>query len=300
MDPRHLELLRQLDERGSVTAVAEATFRTPSAVSQQLKQAAREVGHTLVEPDGRGLRLTSAGRLLAAGGRDVASAIARVQADWEDYLGDPAGEVRIAGLPSALTYLVPAALRQLRETSPNIILRTVDMDLAEHEFAALTSDVDIVVAHSLISERPAGAEGLSVESLATEPIDVAVANSHPLAGRHELTPGDLVDAQWIGVPHGFPFATILSSIEHVTGRELEVTQRIRDNRLIEAIVASSDQVALLPRFTTPRDAGLTLIPLTGVATTRWVVAVMRPDTAERAAIKRVLDALRGDSAQRVT
>lgn len=292
MDPRHLELLRRLDELGSVTAVAKATYRTPSAISQQLKQATRELDRTLVEPEGRGLKLTTAGRLLAAGGKDVASALARVQADWEDYLGDPSGEVRIAGLPSALTYLVPSALRQLRETSPKIILRTVDMDLAEHEFGGLTSDVDIAIAHSLISERPTGTEGLRVESLARERIDVAVADSHPLAHRNELTPEDLVAAQWIGVPHGFPVATIMSSIEHVTGRELEVTQRIRDNRLIEAIVASSHQVALLPRFTTPEDAGVTLVPLTGVATTRWVVAVMAPDTAERAAIKRVLDALR--------
>ncbi|MBM6591435.1 LysR family transcriptional regulator [Brevibacterium sp. RIT 803] len=295
MDPRHPELLRRLDELGSVTAVARATYRTPSAISQQLKQATRELGHTLVEPEGRGLKLTSAGRLLAAGGKDVASAIARVQADWEDYLGDPSGVVRVAGLPSALAYLVPSALRRLRETSPRITLRTVDVDLAEHEFAGLTSDVDIVIAHSLVSERPAGTEGVSVECLATEPIDVAVANAHPLARREQLRPEDLVDAQWIGVPHGFPFTTILTSIEHVTGRELEVTQRIRDNRLIEAIVASSDQVALLPRFTTPKDAGLTLLPLTGVATTRWVVAVMTPDTAERAAVKRVLDALRQDT-----
>ena len=292
MDPRHLELLRQLDELGSVTAVAKATFRTPSAVSQQLKQATREFAHPLVEPSGRGVKLTMAGRLLAAGGRNVASALAHVQADWEDYLGEASGEVRIAGLPSALTYLMPAALQQLHETNPGIILHTSDMDLAEHEFADLTSDFDIVIAHSLISERPAGTEGLTVDSLARERIDVAMADTHPLAGYRELAPHDLVDARWIGVPQGYPFATILSSIEHVTGRELEVTQRIRDNRLIEAILASSEHIALLPRFTTPENAGLTLIPLSGVTTTRWVVAVMRPDTAERAAVTRVRDALR--------
>ena len=68
----------------------------------------------------------------------------------------------------------------------------------------------------------------------------------------------------MGVPRGYPFDTILTSIEHLTGRDLDVVQRIRDNRLIEAIVASRDHVALLPRFTTPRDAGLSLVPLTGV------------------------------------
>src|SRR5699024_5433576 len=198
MDPRHLELLRQLDERGSVTAVAQATFRTPSAVSQQLKAATREFGRTLVEPAGRGVRLTAAGRLVAAGGRQVASAIAEVQADWEDYLGEATGEVRIAGLPSALTYLIPTALTTLRATSPQIIVHTLDVDLAEHEFAGLLADVDLVIAHSLISARPVGTDGLTVEPLATEPIDVAVAKDHPLAGRTRLRPNDLVDAQWIG------------------------------------------------------------------------------------------------------
>ena len=37
MDVRRLDLLRELAARGSVTAVAAATHRTPSAVSQQLK-----------------------------------------------------------------------------------------------------------------------------------------------------------------------------------------------------------------------------------------------------------------------
>ncbi|MDN5807303.1 LysR family transcriptional regulator [Brevibacterium sp.] len=295
MDPRHLELLRRLDELGSVTAVARATYRTPSAVSQQLKQAARELGHTLVEPEGRGLKLTTAGRLLAAGGKDVASAIARVQADWEDYLGEASGDVRIAGLPSALTYLMPAALQQLRKTSPGIVLTADDVDLAEHEFAALTSDVDIVIAHSLVSARPAATEGLTVESLARERIDVAMSDEHRLAGRDELSPDDLVNDRWVSVPEDYPFATIMSSIEQVTGCELEVTQRIRDNRLIEAIVASGDHLALLPRFTTPHNAGLTLVPLSGVSATRWIVAVMAPDTAERAAVKRVLEALRANA-----
>jgi DNA-binding transcriptional LysR family regulator len=296
MDPRHLELLRQLDERGSVTAVAQATFRTPSAVSQQLKTATREFGQTLVEPAGRGLRLTAAGRLLAAGGRQVASAIAGVQAEWEDYLGEEMGEVRIAGLPSALTYLIPAALTELRETSPAITVHTSDVDLAEHEFAGLLTDVDLVIAHSLISQHPVGTDGLTVEPLVREPIDVAVADGHPLAGRDKVRPEDLVDAQWIGVPRGYPFDTILTSIEHVTGRPLDVTQRIRDNRLIEAIVASGEHIALLPRFTTPPNAGLRLIPLEGVATTRWVVAVMRPDAVGRCAVTRVLEALRIASA----
>ena len=62
MDVQRLELLRELAERGSVTAVARATHRTPSAVSQQLKVLEREAGLPLTERSGRGMVLTDAGR----------------------------------------------------------------------------------------------------------------------------------------------------------------------------------------------------------------------------------------------
>ena len=49
MDVRRLQLLRELADRGSVTAVARATHRTASAVSQQLKVLETEVGVPLTE-----------------------------------------------------------------------------------------------------------------------------------------------------------------------------------------------------------------------------------------------------------
>ena len=65
LDVRRLRLLRELQTRGTVTAVAEALSYTPSAVSQQLATLEREAGVPLVERHGRRLRLTDAGRGLA-------------------------------------------------------------------------------------------------------------------------------------------------------------------------------------------------------------------------------------------
>ncbi|WP_163511650.1 LysR family transcriptional regulator [Fodinicola acaciae] len=289
MDTRHLELLRELAERGSVTAVAQATFRTPSAVSQQLKAAQREFGMRLVEPSGRGLRLTEAGRLLADGGASVAAAIERVQAEWDAFRGGPAGTVTIAALPSAATFLFAGAIRELAGSA--ITLRFSDFDIAEAEFAGLAADSDIVIAHSLAGPRPAGTERLTVVSLAREPLDVAMAADHPLTVRPALTAADVVDAEWIGVPEGFPFDSVLRAIEQATSAELRIAQRLRDNRLIESLVASGRQLAILPRFTTPTDCGLVLRPLTDIPSTRHVSAIMRPDKAERLSVQRVLGAL---------
>jgi len=58
LDLRRLRLLRELHERGTIAAVADALQFTPSAVSQQLGILEREAGVQLLERAGRGVRLT--------------------------------------------------------------------------------------------------------------------------------------------------------------------------------------------------------------------------------------------------
>jgi DNA-binding transcriptional LysR family regulator len=290
MDVRHLELLREFAARGSVTAVAEATHRSPSAVSQQLRTAQRSLGVQLVRPQGRGLRLTEAGELLARGGDEVAETLAAVSSRLTDLIGAPSGTVDVLALASAAVYLYPALLARLDGSGIDLVLH--DDDIAESGFAALTADHDIVIGHSLIGPEPAGSEHCRVAPLGVEPLDVAMAGDHPLAARSTLTARDLADQEWIGVPEGFPFDRVLQTISMATGTPLRVVQRLRDNRLIEALVADSDRLAILPRYTTRTGGALALRPVEGVPTLRHVSALMRPDAAQRSAVRRVIEVLR--------
>jgi len=286
MDVRHLTLLRELRERGSVAAVAAATFRTPSAVSQQLRTAQRDAGIALVEPDGRGVRLTEAGQLLAHGAMEVETALARVQARLEEFSGEPSGIVRVASLPSAAEYLVPPVLVALLHT--RIELKCTDVDVAEPDFSRLANDYDLVIGHSLTGEMPSGAEGLNRTVLGREPLDIALSPDHVLAGKESVAPEDVIGEPWISVPPGYPFEAVVAHIEARTGQRARIVQHIRDNRVVEALVAAGLGIALLPRFTTRERPDLVLRPLTGVQAARWVVGLSRPDRAERAAVRRVV------------
>lgn len=286
MDVRHLTLLRELRERGSVAAVAAAAFRTPSAVSQQLRTAQRDAGIALVEPDGRGVRLTEAGQLLAHGAMEVETALARVQARLEEFSGEPSGIVRVASLPSAAEYLVPPVLVALQHT--RIELKCTDVDVAEPDFSRLANDYDLVIGHSLTGEIPSGAEGLNRTVLGREPLDIALSPDHVLAGKESVAPEDVIGEPWISVPPGYPFEAVVADIEARTGKRARVVQHIRDNRVVEALVAAGLGIALLPRFTTRERPDLVLRPLTGVQAARWVVGLSRPDRAERAAVRRVV------------
>lgn len=294
MDIRHLELLRDLRERGSLAAVAAATHRTPSALSQQLRTAQRAAGTPLVEARGRGLRLTEAGELLADGADEVGAALTRVAARLEEHQGDPVGTVRVAGLPSGLTALLPGALTLL--AGSRVSVEIDDLDLAETDYARAAADADIVIAHSLTSEVPVGGERLSSSVLVREPLDVAVPPDHPLARRSSLHPGDVVDEPWISVPEGYPFDTVLQRIEAECGRALRRRLRVRDNQLVAALVAAGEGLALLPRYTTRTADEFALVPLVDVPAARWIVALSRPDRAERVAVRLVTARLRAAGA----
>ena len=101
METRRLELLVALARLGSMRAVGEELGITTSTVSQQLAALAAETGSTLLEPVGRHVRLTPAGRRLADHGVTILAAVEAARRDL-DADAEPTGTVRIAGFASAI------------------------------------------------------------------------------------------------------------------------------------------------------------------------------------------------------
>jgi len=297
MDVRRLELLRELSERGSITAVAKATNRTASAVSQQLKVLEREAGIPLTERRGRGIELTGAGQMLAETATDVAVALERAEALWQDFKQAPRGDVTLTTFPTGGQMLLPGVLSAIA-TVPGLTLTCSDQDPLLPDFADLTPDFDIVVADAPGLMPSWKQRGLTVVRLMTEPLDVALPEGHPLAAKSSISPRDVVNETWIGSPDGFPFDRVVRQIEAVNGSPAHVSQRFLDNGIMEAIVAGGHGIAILPRYTTrDHENGLVTRPLSGVKAQRLVTALMRPDRAERPSVRVVIDALRAEAAR---
>lgn len=290
MEHRHLQLLREIAARGTLASVAEATHRSPSAVSQQLRAAEREIGVPLVEPASRTIRLTPEGELLASGAEEIAELMAQLQARLDARRGSPAGVVAVGTLPSAGEALMPGLLARLDGT--RIVLELDDFDLAEADYAARAHDADIVIAHSLSGDTPVEAEGLVATVLAREPLRVGLPARHALATAETIGPQEAAELDWIGVPEGYPFDTVLVAMENRLGTALPRRMRLRDNRLVESLVISGAGAALLPSFTTRPRQGMVLRPLDGVRAQRSIVALSRPDRHARLAVRTVTAALR--------
>jgi len=292
IDLGHLSVLRELAERGSVTAVAHASSLTPSAVSQQLKVLQRRLGVVLVERVGRGVRLTDAGQALAGIAVSVSTALAAAETEWQSYRGDVGGVVRLALFPSAGELLVPGLLDRLA-AAPGIDLEIFDEDVSQDDFAALTDDYDVVVAHRSDDVVAPARPRIVVRPLMREPLDVALPLDHPLAGRARVTPRDVIGEDWITPPSGYPIDRVLSAIAASAGSPARVVRRTMHLPLMETLVARGHGIALLPRHSTRERAEgrLALVPLADLRAGRLVEALLRPDRAARRAVAVVLDAL---------
>jgi DNA-binding transcriptional LysR family regulator len=295
MDVYRLALLRELAERGTVGAVADAMKVTPSAVSQQLKVLEREAGYQLVEPAGRGVALTAAGRALAQTATEIAVAIERAEGQWRAYMARPAGTVRIATFPTGGEMLLPGLLTRMADV-PEVELICSDEDGLTVDFADLTPDYDVVIADSPTTAASWHDRGLQVVPLMNEPLDVALPEGHPLARKASLSPRDVVGETWIGVPHDYPFDRVLSQVVAATSEPVRIAQRISDNGIVEALVAGGHGIAILPRFTTREHGnGLVTRPLVGIRASRQIAALLRPDRYERPSVRLVLQALRDEA-----
>jgi len=288
MDARLLATLRTVHERGGVTAAATVLHVTPSAVSQQLRVLQRETGVTLVERDGRGVRLTAAGCALADAALGVAIALERAQAACDTFLARPEGVVRLSAFQSAAQMLLPGLLTRVGRHE-GIELICSDEDVAQADFVGLTADHDIVVAHRPDRSHDWG-PGVQVVPLVREPLDVAVPVGHRLADRASVRPEDLVGERWIAVREGFPVATVLAAVAARAGAAPHVVQRINDFHVVEALVAAGHGISLLPRYTAGDVHGtrFRLVPLDGVRAGRRIDALLRPDRAERRVVRQVV------------
>src|ERR1043166_5375994 len=110
--------------------VAEAFTLTTSTVSQQIAALAKETGEQLIEPDGRRVRLTPAGRRLADHAVTILAALEAARADL-DPGGEPAGTVRVAGFETAVRRALVPVLAQLSAEHPAVRLRIHEHEPAE-------------------------------------------------------------------------------------------------------------------------------------------------------------------------
>ena len=145
LDLRRLRLLRELHERGTIAAVADALQFTPSAVSQGLAALEREAGVKLLERVGRGVRLTDAAIVLVEHADALLERAALAEADLAAAAGTVAGRGRIAGFQSVALRIALPAMQALARDAPRLRCEFWEAEPEQALPALALGDLDLVL-----------------------------------------------------------------------------------------------------------------------------------------------------------
>ena len=184
LDLRRLRLLRELHERGTIAAVADALQFTPSAVSQQLAVLEREAGVPLLERAGRGVRLTDAALTLVEHAGALLERAALADADLAAASGEVTGRGRVAGFQSVAQRLVIPAIQALSRGAPRLRCELVEAEPEQALPALALGDVDLVLGDEWQHQPRRMPDGVVRHELFSDPVQLVLPARHPAARRH--------------------------------------------------------------------------------------------------------------------
>jgi DNA-binding transcriptional LysR family regulator len=291
----NLERLRTLDalaRHGSVSAAAGALHVTTSAVSQQLGKLEREIGQQLLAKNGRGVRLTDAGRLLSEHAARILSQVELAQSDLEAHRGQVVGELRLSAFPTAARGLFPAALGALRTGHPGLRVRSSELEPEQGVAGVVRGDLDLAVVLDWYNKPMPVPDGLVKAPLLDDPADVAMPVGHRLADRAEVDLTEFAEDEWITWGEGeFCHEWLLFTLRS-KGVEPIIGHRAGETHTQLGLVAAGLGVCIAPLLGRhPVPEGVVLVPLKQ-RVRRHVYVIWRADADRRPSIRAAVQALR--------
>jgi DNA-binding transcriptional LysR family regulator len=235
---------------------------TTSTVSQQIAALGRELRVALVEPAGRRVRLTPAGRRLAGHAATILAAIEAARRDLGS--DDPGGTVAVAGFATGIRHALIPVIRRLAAEHSRITLHVREHEPPEAVAALAAGTVDLALVYDYTLAPIRFASTLDVVRLWTAPWSLGVparTADEPLSG---LDAPAVVhrfrDHRWIVNSRNTADEDVVRIMASMAGFEPEIAHRADSLDLVQDLISSGQGVGLLPAdgIVAP---GIRLLPL---------------------------------------
>jgi molybdate transport repressor ModE-like protein len=250
LDLQSVRIVRAIADHGSISAAARALGYSQPAVSQHLRRAEQRLGVPLVVRAGRGVRLTEPGTVLARHAQTIGQALDAARGELAELMGLGTGTVRIAAFPTASSTIVPRLLGTVRDTHPGLTVSYVEAEPPEALGMLREGLVDLAITFAYPGDRAdphRESEGpVEMVPLFTEPVVIALPETHPLAAEAAVDLALLGEERWIA---GCPLCRghLLAACDAV-GLEPDIALETDNAIAVLNLVSAGLGVALLPRL----------------------------------------------------
>jgi DNA-binding transcriptional LysR family regulator len=298
LDVRRMRVLREVAERGSMAAAAQALSFTPSAVSQQVATLEREVGIALVERGPRSIRLTEAGRALVAHTEGILAGLEAAEAEIHAIAGVRGGILRLASFPTAYATIMPAALVEFRRRHPSIELTLTEADPLDSLERLKSGGLDLALLYEYDHVPFPNEDAVEQVDLLEDPIRVLLPGFHPATRRRAVRLESLAGEAWITSTARSSCHLFVTRACRAAGFEPSIGFESDDHAVWQGLVAAGVGVALAPDLAlSPLHPGVEARPLALTPLKRRVFAAHRVG-GRSPAITAMLDVIRETIAAR--
>jgi DNA-binding transcriptional LysR family regulator len=287
VDTRRLQLLLALSRLGSMRAVAEAHHLTTSTVSQQIAALAKETGAQLIEPDGRRVRLTPAGRRLADHAVTILAAVDSARLDL-DPDAEPAGTLRVGGFATGIRVSLLPVLEELAVTHPRVRVVISEYEPIEAFRLLVDDDLDLALTYDYNLAPAAPDSVLGSVALWSTPWGLGVPTGAP---DDATDPAAFADHEWIVNSRNTADEDAVRTLASMGGFTPAIAHQIDSLDMVEDLIAAGYGVGLLP-MSRPTREGVKILPLSDPTVVLTAYAVTRRGRATWPPLRLVLDRLR--------
>ena len=242
IDSTEMRILHALATTGSLTSAAASLGLSQPAVSQRIKRVETRLAVPPIERQGRGIRLTTAGNILADHARTVVAEIDAALAAIDDLRGERGGALRLVAFPSASATIVPAIMRLLASEAPDVSLQYREAEPPAAVAMLRDGEVDcaLIFDYAGAAELPAGS---TFTPLWRETVSLVVSEDRA-AGLDAAQLGDYAGEHWIAGCEKCRGHLMAAAAE--CGFEPEIIQETDNVPAMLAMAAAGGAVAMVP------------------------------------------------------
>ncbi|WAA65046.1 LysR family transcriptional regulator [Microbacterium oxydans] len=274
MELRQLRYFLAVADELHFGRAAQKLHMSQPPLSVQVGRLEREAGVALFERTTRRVTLTPAGRHLQERARRIIDEVDDVRAEMRAYVDGLAGQLTAGFVSSANYTVLPEVAQLFRARRPNVALSLVPLTSGE-QFARLREgSLDVGIVRDEDPRGDSSSPRLSTQVVFEERLVACLPIGHPLAGRTEVTPEEIIEVPMIA----YPRSLMPGYVDRVTATlgaagTMRVVEEVVHQETALGFVAAGLGTSILPesvRMLVPPS--IAIVPLAGSPTTRLLAA----------------------------
>jgi LysR family transcriptional regulator, hydrogen peroxide-inducible genes activator len=278
MNLRALHYFVTLADLRHFSKAAEACFVSQPTLSTQIKKFEDELGVQLIERSPRNVMLTPVGEEIAARAQRILTDIEQIRVLARRSSNPAQGSLRLGLFPTLAPYLLPHIIPGLRARYPQLRLQ-----LAEEKTGDILQLLQRGSLDAALLALPVADTDVEIEILFNEPFVVALPSQHKLAGKKEISLGDLRGSELLLLEDGHCLREHALEVCALAGAHERVDFHATSMETLRQMVAAEVGITLMPLLAVKppiaKTSNLVIRPFSGRAPFRTIALVWRNTSA---------------------